>query len=80
MPVADSLVDTNILLCAVSDNAAETEKTRIAYTVLQHPDIGFSTQVFGEFSIRRPAVARELSPATGRCASFSGWPGGPCKQ
>jgi predicted nucleic acid-binding protein len=46
---ATSFVDTNVLLYAASNAAADQSKRQIASAVLARPDIGFSAQVLQEF-------------------------------
>ena len=42
-------VDTNVLIYAVSPDPGESEKRRIALSLLQEPDLAISTQVLQEF-------------------------------
>ncbi len=46
---AEALVDSNVLLYAVSKAPAEWKKREQARSLLASPGIGFSTQVFSEF-------------------------------
>ena len=46
---AISFVDTNILIYAASNAAADQAKRQIARMLLTRPDIGFSAQVLQEF-------------------------------
>lgn len=46
---AEHFVDTNVLLYAASNSAADQPKRVIAREVLVRPDIGFSAQVMQEF-------------------------------
>ncbi len=46
---ADALLDSNVLLYAVSNNPSEWKKRERARALLASPGIGFSTQVFSEF-------------------------------
>lgn len=59
MPAADSFVDTNVLLYAISTEPSETAKSRIARNLLMTANWGWSAQVAAEFinaatSRRRP--------------------------
>jgi len=46
---AEALIDTNVLLYAVSSDPAERKKRERARELIASPGIGFSTQVFCEF-------------------------------
>ncbi len=46
---ATVFVDTNVLLYAASNAAADQEKRSVARRVLSEPEIGFSAQVLQEF-------------------------------
>ena len=43
------LVDTNVLLYTVSNNAADDHKKEMAATILKEPDLALSVQVLQEF-------------------------------
>lgn len=55
-------LDTNILLYAISTDAAEQRKTRVAIDLLDAPDLGLSVQVLQEFYVQatRPSRAGAL--------------------
>jgi predicted nucleic acid-binding protein len=56
---AESFLDTNVILYAVSNDPAEQEKASRAREILTHEDFGVSTQVLQEFFVnatRRIAV------------------------
>ena len=61
--MADCFLDTNILLYAVSTNAAEADKTRTARTLVQSADWAWSAQVAAEF-IRAGTSPRQRKPLT----------------
>ena len=46
---AEALLDSNVLLYAVSTHPSERQKREQARALLAAPGIGFSTQVFSEF-------------------------------
>lgn len=46
---AECFIDTNILLYAVSDDPSEHAKRDLAREIISEKNVGFSTQVFGEF-------------------------------
>jgi predicted nucleic acid-binding protein len=46
---ATSFIDTNILLYAASNAAADQAKRQVARGLLTRPDLGFSAQVLQEF-------------------------------
>jgi predicted nucleic acid-binding protein len=46
---AEALLDSNLLLYAVSNHPSERRKRDQARTLLASPEVGFSTQVFSEF-------------------------------
>ena len=46
---ATSFIDTNLLLYAASNAAADQAKRQVARALLTRPDIGFSAQVLQEF-------------------------------
>lgn len=48
---AEALLDSNVLLYAVSNHPSERSKRDRARTLLALPGIGFSTQVFSEFYV-----------------------------
>ena len=48
-PVEMRLVDTNVLLYTVSNNAADDHKKELAATILKEPDLALSVQVLQEF-------------------------------
>jgi predicted nucleic acid-binding protein len=56
-------LDTNILLYAISKDAAEQRKTRAAIDLLDAPDLGLSVQVLQEFYVQatRPSRVGALS-------------------
>lgn len=69
MPAADSFIDTNILLYAVSTDPSEAPKSTIAQNLLTTENWAWSAQVAAEFinastSVRRP-VPLTLSEAEG---------------
>lgn len=47
--IAQSLIDTNVLLYAASKAIDDRNKRQIARALLSRPDIGFSAQVLQEF-------------------------------
>ena len=51
---AATFIDTNILLYAASNAAADQTKRQLAREVLTRPDIGFSAQVLQENSTPSP--------------------------
>ena len=60
MPVADSFIDTNVLLYAISTDPTEAGKTAVARRLLTTENWGWSAQVAAEFinastAKRRPA-------------------------
>jgi predicted nucleic acid-binding protein len=59
--VADSFLDTNILLYAVSTNPAEAAKTQVARSLLQTTNWGWSAQVAAEF-FRAGTSSRQATP------------------
>ena len=61
MRVAECFLDTNVLLYAVSTNAAEAAKTRIARALVQAEDWAWSAQVAAEF-VRAGTAARQRQP------------------
>lgn len=44
-------LDTNVLLYAISNEPSESQKRKIAETLMQQPDWGVSTQVLQEFYV-----------------------------
>lgn len=56
---AEALLDSNVLLYAVSSVPAESAKRARVRELLTSPGIGFSTQVFSEFYVN---ATRKLSP------------------
>jgi predicted nucleic acid-binding protein len=56
---ATSFVDTNILLYAASNAAADQAKRQVARRLLARPDIGFSAQVLQEFYAAAIAKQRQ---------------------
>ena len=56
-------LDTNILLYAISKDAAEQRKTRVAIELLDAQDLGLSVQVLQEFYVQatRPSRAGALA-------------------
>jgi predicted nucleic acid-binding protein len=70
MPVADSFVDTNILLYAVSTEASETRKATVARSLLTTADWAWSAQVAAEF-VNASTSARRPTPLT--LAQASRW-------
>jgi predicted nucleic acid-binding protein len=46
---AEALLDSNVLLYAVSNHPSERKKREQARALLASPGVGFSTQVFSEF-------------------------------
>ncbi len=57
------LVDTNVLLYTVSNNAADDHKKEMAATILKDPDLALSVQVLQEFYYQstRPSGPAGLS-------------------
>jgi predicted nucleic acid-binding protein len=51
-------LDTNVLLYAISTDAAEQRKTRIAIELLDAPDLGLSVQVLQEFYVQATRPSR----------------------
>src|SRR5258708_6103732 len=62
-PVDECFLDTNVLLYAVSTNAAEAEKTHVARALVQGEDWAWSAQVAAEF-IRASTSSRQKKPLT----------------
>jgi len=56
MPVADSFIDTNILLYAISTEPAEAGKTAIARRLLTTENWGWSAQVYDGVRVVNPFV------------------------
>lgn len=63
MPVADSFIDTNILLYAISTEPAEAGKTAIARRLLTTENWGWSAQVAAEF-VNASTAKRRPAPLT----------------
>jgi predicted nucleic acid-binding protein len=59
--VAECFLDTNVLLYAVSTNAAEADKARIARALVQGEDWAWSARVAAEF-IRASTSPRQPKP------------------
>lgn len=64
----DSLLDTNILLYAISTDAAEADKRRVARELLAGENWGLCVQVLQEFYVNatrpeRPAMSHEAAVA-----------------
>lgn len=64
----DSLLDTNILLYAISTDAAEADKKRVARELLAGENWGLCVQVLQEFYVNatrpeRPAMSHEAAVA-----------------
>ena len=71
-------VDTNVLTYAISPNADERPRRRIAQDLLQHGDLALSVQVLQEFyhQVTRPSLAEPLTStqALGFLRSMDGFP------
>jgi predicted nucleic acid-binding protein len=61
--VVDCFLDTNVLLYAVSTNAAEADKAQKARTLMQSANWAWSAQVAAEF-VRAGTAARQAQPLT----------------
>lgn len=48
---ANSFVDTNVLLYAISNDPAQVQRSGRANDLLRRPDLGISTQVLSEFYV-----------------------------
>ncbi len=77
---ATSFIDTNILLYAASNAAADQAKRHLARVLLTRPDIGFSAQVLQEFYAAAMAKRRlqmthdEAVAVLQSLAAFPVWP------
>jgi predicted nucleic acid-binding protein len=77
---ATSFIDTNVLLYAASNAAADREKRAVARRVLAEPEIGFSAQVLQEFYAAAVAKQRlemtheEALAVLDSLAAFPVWP------
>lgn len=66
---AESFVDTNILLYAISGAKADQDKKALATQLLGRRDLAFSAQVFGEFYVN--ATRKQKPPlAHGEAVEF----------
>ncbi|MBI4026134.1 MAG: PIN domain-containing protein [Verrucomicrobia bacterium] len=62
---AEALIDTNILLYAISKLPQEAAKTRTAIEILRTVDFGLSAQVLQEFYVVATGkMARRIEPGT----------------
>lgn len=77
---ATALIDTNVLLYAASNAAADRDKRLVARQVLREPEIGFSAQVLQEFYAAAVTKARlemshdEALAVLDSLAAFPVWP------
>ena len=63
MPAADSFIDTNILLYAISTEPSEAAKTAVARQLLTTENWGWSAQVAAEF-VNASTAKRRPKPLT----------------
>ncbi|MBW3541309.1 MAG: PIN domain-containing protein [Planctomycetes bacterium] len=77
---AKSFIDTNVLIYAGSNAAADQAKRQVARRLLTRPDIGFSAQVLQEFYAVAVAKQRlqithdEAVAVLQSLAAFPVWP------